>query len=73
MEQPGTFHETIKYQLRMAGTSLSEVARDLGVAQSTVTTVSQGYRKSHRIQSAIASKLGTTPEALWPDRYLKTE
>lgn len=56
-------------RLRLAGTSLSEVARELGVAPTTVTSVSQGYRRSRRIEAAIAAKLGQLPEVLWLDRY----
>ena len=62
-------HERIKMQLRVAGSSLAEVARELGVAGSTVTSVSQGYRRSRRIESAIADKLGVALDSLWPDRY----
>jgi len=62
-------HERIKMRLRLAGTSLSEVARELGVAPTTVTSVSQGYRRSRRIEAAIAAKLEESPEGLWRDRY----
>ncbi|SEP72877.1 Winged helix-turn-helix DNA-binding [Solimonas aquatica] len=60
-------------RLRIAGSSLAEVARDLGVAGTTVTSVSQGYRRSRRIETAIAAKLSVRPEELWPDRYPNTE
>ncbi len=62
-------HASIKTRLRSAGSGINALARELGVTPSTVTTVSQGYHRSRRIQQAIASKLGTTPEAIWPDRY----
>ncbi|MEX0319909.1 MAG: transcriptional regulator [Ruegeria sp.] len=62
-------HEFLKCQLRCAGSSLTDIARRLGVSQSTVTVVCQGYRKSHRIQTAVAECLGTTPQHLFPDRY----
>lgn len=64
-------HERIKMRLRLAGSSLSGVARELKVAATTVTSVSQGYRRSRRIEQAIADKLGETPECLWPERYAK--
>ncbi|WP_093997083.1 helix-turn-helix domain-containing protein [Octadecabacter ascidiaceicola] len=66
-------HALIKARLEIAGWSLSALSKSIGVAQSSVSTVSQGYRRSHKIQSAIAEILGTTPEALWPDRYPQTE
>ncbi|WP_417607301.1 helix-turn-helix domain-containing protein [Primorskyibacter flagellatus] len=62
-------HELLKFKLRSNGSSLASIARLLGVSQSTVTVVCQGYRRSHRIQSAIADQLGTTPQQLFPDRY----
>lgn len=63
-------HERIKMRLRLAGSSLSDVARELGVAATTVTSVSQGLRRSRRIEALIAEKLATTPSRLWPDRYV---
>lgn len=65
-----SLHADLKQRLRQTGSSLTDIANKLGVLQSTVTVVSQGYRKSHRIQDAIAKQLGTTPQALFPDRYL---
>ncbi len=62
-------HEQIKMRLRLAGSSLSDVARELGVAATTVTSVSQGARRSRRIEALIAAKLKTTPARLWPARY----
>lgn len=62
-------HERIKMRLRLAGSSLADVARELGVAGTTVTSVSQGYRRSRRIEAAIAAKLGVRPADLWPERY----
>jgi Predicted transcriptional regulator len=62
-------HERIKMRLRLAGTSLADVARELGVTSTTVTSVSQGLRRSRRIETLIAAKLQTTPQRLWPDRY----
>ena len=62
-------HERIKLRLRQAGTSLADVARELGVRPTTVTSVSQGYRRSRRIEELIATKLSTTAALLWPDRY----
>jgi lambda repressor-like predicted transcriptional regulator len=57
-------HERIKMQLRLVGSSLADVARELGVRATTVTCVSQGYRRSRRIEAAIADKLGLLPDTL---------
>jgi len=45
-----SLHADLKQRLRQTGSSLTDIANKLGVLQSTVTVVSQGYRKSHRIQ-----------------------
>ena len=62
-------HREIRKRLREAGSSISALARELSVAPETVTIVSQGYRKSHRVQTAIAETLGVTPAELFPERY----
>lgn len=63
------FHELLKYRLRSAGSSMAQISKILGISQSSVTIVSQGYRRSHRIQTEIARQLNTTSETLFPDRY----
>lgn len=62
-------HAHLKEELRLRGASLSQVAADLDLSPSTVTIVSQGYRRSHRVQAEIARRLGTTAQALFPERY----
>lgn len=62
-------HERIKCRLRERGSSMAQVARTCGVLPSTVTVVSQGYRKSSRILEAIAHELGEEPAAIWPARF----
>lgn len=66
-------HETIKYRLRMAGSSLAEIAAELGLAQSTVSMSCRGTSKSKRVRKAIAAKLGVTVEALWPAEQSQQE
>lgn len=56
--------EDIKYQLRLRGSSLAQVSRELGVSTATVSQVCAGLRTSERVLSAIAAKLGTTADAL---------
>lgn len=62
-------HEWVKMHLRLAGSSLAEIARELGVAPTTVTSVSQGARRSRRIEATIARRLSMQPAQLWPERY----
>lgn len=63
-------HEHIKWALGRRGTSLSTIARTLGVAPTSVTMVSKGRGRSRRIEEAIAAAAGFTPAQLWPSKYL---
>ena len=62
-------HERIKFELRLAGSSLADVSRRIGVSQGAVSMVSVGRKRSKKIETAIAAELGKTPEQLWPSRY----
>ena len=62
-------HAQIKSALALKGLTLSSVARALGVAPGTVSIVSRGFRRSRRIESALATAVGSTPEKVWPERY----
>jgi lambda repressor-like predicted transcriptional regulator len=62
-------HERIKCLLRIKGSSLADVGRRLGVSQSAMSMVCVGRKRSKKIESAIATELGTSPEELWPKRY----
>jgi Ner family transcriptional regulator len=64
-------HERIKMRLRLKGSSLAQIARELGVTPTTVTIVSQGFRRSRRIEMAIATHLDVAPAQLWPERYVQ--
>lgn len=55
---------SIKARLKGTGSGINALARELGIAPGAITTVSQGYHRSQRIQEAIAARIGTTPEAL---------
>ncbi|WP_177198550.1 helix-turn-helix domain-containing protein [Novosphingobium sp. CF614] len=62
-------HEHIKWALSARGTSLSAIARALGVAPTSVTMVCKGRGRSRRIEEAIADAAGFTPAQLWPANY----
>ena len=62
-------HGRIKGALVLRGASLSSIARDLSVAPTTVSIVSRGFRRSRRIEQAIAKALDCDPSDLWPERY----
>ena len=62
-------HAQIRAALHQIGSGISALAREISVAPATITVVSQGYRRSRRVELAIADKLGTTPEEIWPERY----
>ncbi len=62
-------HEMVRARLRLARTSFSNIARELGITPASVSLVSQGRRRSRKVERTIAEKLGTTPEKIWPERY----
>lgn len=64
-------HQRIRAALSLKGITLSSIAKELNVAPATITVVSKGYRRSQRIERAIADALGSTPAQIWPDRYSK--
>lgn len=62
-------HELLKFRLRHEkNLSLLKIAGLLNIKPGSVTAVSQGYRRSRRVEQALADALETTPEELFPDR-----
>lgn len=59
--------EWIKFRLRCTGSSLYALGRELGVSGSAVQNAK--YNPYPRMERAIARKLETTPEAIWPERW----
>ena len=60
-------NEWIKFQLRVRGSSLSELARSLGVTRQAVrNALSSRYPRMERV---IAAEIGLAPEVIWPERY----
>ena len=60
-------NEWIKYQLRRRGSSLSKLARRLGVTRQAVrNALATPYPKMER---AIADEIGVHPGRIWPERY----
>lgn len=62
-------HACIKGALKLRRLTLSDIARTLDVDPGTVSIVSRGFRRSRRIEAAIADALGQQPAELWPERY----
>lgn len=62
-------HTRIKAALALKGITLTSIARALDVKPTTVTIVSKGFRRSQRIEHAIAGALDCSPAQLWPTRY----
>ena len=60
-------HEQIKEGLYAKGSSLKDIARDLGVSSAAISLVSMGRSRSQRIERALAQKLGIAPERLFPE------
>lgn len=61
-------HEMIKARLRIIGSSLAQISRELGISHATTGAACAGYSRSRRVEKAIADKLKVTPSDLWPDR-----
>ena len=66
-QDPVQRNEWIKFQLRMRGSSLSKLARRLGVTRQAVrNALSTSYPKMERV---IADEIGVHPKTIWPERY----
>ncbi|AVO56286.1 helix-turn-helix domain-containing protein [Ectopseudomonas mendocina] len=63
--------EWIKFQLRLRGTSLADIARTLKVTGSAVKNAK--HLPYPRVERAIASALGLSPALIWPERWLSKE
>ncbi|MFT0211797.1 helix-turn-helix domain-containing protein [Pseudomonas sp. F1_0610] len=59
--------EFIKYQLRMRGTSITQLARDIGVDERTVRWAK--LNRYPRIERSIAKALNVQPWEIWPERW----
>ncbi|SCZ51277.1 regulatory protein, lacI family [Epibacterium ulvae] len=58
MDEQRTDAETLKYQLKMAGFALSDVAESVGVSRSLVSKVIHRSRSSEPVQEFIAKQIG---------------
>lgn len=58
--------EFIKYRLKKAGYSQSDVARMFDVSTQAVFYVIKGTSVSHRIRAKIAELIGEDIEDIWP-------
>ncbi|WP_325436897.1 helix-turn-helix domain-containing protein [Pseudomonas nitroreducens] len=67
-QDPSQHWEWIKYQLRLRKCSTATVARKLGI---TIRCIRKAKECAYpKVERAIASELGTTPDKLWPQRWL---
>jgi Ner family transcriptional regulator len=59
--------EDVKAAVRKSGTTISQLSRDNGLAESTLRNVFRSHwPKGERI---IAAALGMEPQNIWPTRY----
>lgn len=58
-------YEKIKRDLKLTGSSLRAVSRELGVSHTAVVDVAKQERSSARIAMALAEKLQITVDQLW--------
>jgi Ner family transcriptional regulator len=64
---PAQRNEWIKYRLRVGGSSLSQLARELGVTRQAVRNALT--RRYPRMERVIAAEIGLPPHCIWPERY----
>lgn len=70
-KKPHLLVEWVKYELRLKGSSFSEIARQNGCARETISrTFSKRMPKWEKV---VAAAMGMTPEELWPERYPKLQ
>ncbi|MDX8347400.1 helix-turn-helix domain-containing protein [Cognatiyoonia sp. IB215446] len=60
-------------RLQLANSSFNEIARELGLSHSTVLDVSNSRGVSMKVAQAIAEKIGSSPDELWPGKYPSTK
>ena len=65
--EPAKRRAWIKYQLELAGYSLSSLARELGVSRHAPKLALD--RPYPRMERAIAEKIGVGPHTIWTERY----
>lgn len=58
-------HESLKMALRLKGTSLAEIARELGVSRTTVSLVGLRKLSVPRVERALAAAVGKPVEELF--------
>ncbi|EGG6362809.1 transcriptional regulator [Salmonella enterica] len=63
--------EDIKAEVRKLGTTISQLSRDNGLADSTLRNVFRYHWPKGEL--IIAGALGLTPQTIWPTRYNQTE
>lgn len=61
--------ELIKAQIRMTGTTPTDVARSLGVTHTCVAHVIAGRGTSLRVAKRISELTGISVATLWPGKY----
>ena len=65
--EPAKRRAWIKYQLELAGYTLSSLARELGVSRHAPKLALD--RPYPRMERAIAEKIGVAPHVIWTERY----
>lgn len=57
----------IKVSIIRSGTTITEIARDIGVSREWVSRVVNGHSASGRIREGIALAVGKGVKELWPN------
>jgi len=57
----------IKAMLELSNSSFADIARELKISRQAVQNTM--IHASRRVELAIANKIGSKPEKIWPERY----
>lgn len=65
MEENLAHHEYLKYRLRLSGTTMAALARELGINHASLICITKRRRRSKRIEQALADKLNVPVDELF--------
>lgn len=65
MEENLAHHEYLKYRLRVSGTTMAALARELGINHASLICITKRRRRSKRIEQALADKLNVHVDQLF--------
>ena len=64
---PDQLWEWVKFQLRLRGSSLAQIGKELNIPRQSVHNAKRV--RYPRVERAISRKLDIAPNKIWPDRW----